>query len=63
MHAYEEHLVLKDEPQYVDQPHVEDHGVAETTHAESSTRNGRKHTIEVYILMLDATKHVGAPTL
>ena len=34
LHAYEEILVPKNEPQDVEQPHVEDHGVAETTQAE-----------------------------
>ena len=32
------------------------------THAEPSTRNGRKRTREADKLMLDATEHVGAPT-
>ena len=45
-HVDEELLVLKDEPQDVEQPQSEDHGVAETTHAEPSTRNGRKRTRE-----------------
>ena len=62
LHADEELLVPKDEPQDVEQPQAEDHGVAETTHAEPSTINGRNHTREVDRLMLDATEHVGAPT-
>ena len=33
-----------------------------TTHAEPSTRNGRKCTREADRLMLDVTEHVGAPT-
>ena len=37
LHVEEELLVPKDEPQDVEKPHVEDHGVAETTHAEPST--------------------------
>ena len=62
MHVDEELLDPKDEPQDVEQPHAKDHGVAETTHAEPSTRNGRKRTIEANRFMLDATKHVGAPS-
>ena len=62
LHANEELLVPKDEPQDVEQPQVEDNGVVETTHAKPSTRNGRKHTREADRFMLDATEHVGAPT-
>ena len=62
LHEDEELLVPKDEPQDVEQPHVEDHGVAETTHAEPSTRHGRRHTTKAGKLRLDAAKHVGAPT-
>ena len=61
-HADEELLVPKDGPQDVEQPKDEDLGVAETTHADPSTRNGRKHTREADRLMLYATEHVGAPT-
>ena len=61
MHAKEELLVAKDEPQDVEQPQAEDHGVAETTRTEPSTRNGRKPTIQAERLMADATEHVGAP--
>jgi hypothetical protein len=46
LHVEEELLVPKDEPQDVDQPHEEIHGVEETTQAEPSIRNGRKHTTE-----------------
>ena len=62
MHEDEELLVPKDEPQDVEQPHVEDHGVAENTDAEPSTRHGRRRTIEADILRLDATEPVGEPT-
>ena len=62
LHANEELLFPKDEPRDVEQPHLEDHGVSETTHAEPSTRNGRKCTREADRLMLDAIEHVGAPT-
>ena len=62
LHANEELLVPKDEPQDVEQPHVKDHGVAETTHAEPSTRHGRRRTTKADRLRLDATEHVGAPT-
>ena len=55
-------MVPKDEPQDVDQPHVEDHGVEENTYVEPSTRNGRRRTMEVDRLRLDAAEHVGAPT-
>ena len=62
MHAEEELLVLKNEPQDVGQPHVEDHGVAENTHAEPSTKNCRRHTMEANRLRLAAANNVGAPT-
>ena len=62
LHADEELLVPKDEPQDVEQPHEEDHGVEETNHAEPSTRHGRRHTTEAERLRLDAAEHVGAPT-
>ena len=62
MHKDEELLVPKDGPQDVEHPQVEDHGVAETTHAEPSTRNGRKRTREADRLMLYVIEHVGAPT-
>ena len=42
MHVDEELLFPKDEPQDVEKPHAKDHGVAENTHAEPSTRNGRR---------------------
>ena len=61
-HVDEELLVPKDEPKYVDQPHVEDHGVVEKTHAELSTRICRRCTTKSDILRLDVAKHVGAPT-
>ena len=46
LHVEEEFLVHKDEPRDVEQPHAEDHGVAENTHAEPSTKNGRRRTME-----------------
>ena len=61
-HLEEELFVPKDEPQDVEQPHVEDHGVVGNTHAEPSTENGRRHTMEADRLRLDATKNVGVPT-
>ena len=61
LHADEELLVLKNEPQYVKQPHVEDHGVVENTHVEPSTKNDRRCTMEADRLRLDATENVGAP--
>ena len=54
-HADEELLVPKNEPQYAEQPHAKDRGVAETTHVEPSTRHGRRHTTKVDILRIDAT--------
>ena len=45
-HAYEELLVPKDEPQDVEQPQDEDHGVAETTQAET-IRRGKFQAIRV----------------
>jgi hypothetical protein len=62
LHVEEEMLVLKDESQYVDQPHEEVHGVEESTHAEPSIRNGKKRTTEADRLRLDAAQNVGAPT-
>ena len=62
LHAEEELLVPKDKYQDVDQPHDEVHRVEENTHAETSITNGRKHTMEVDRLRLDATENVGAPT-
>ena len=62
LHADEELLVPKNEPQYVEKPHVEDHGVVEKTNADPSTRNGRRCTREADRLRLDAAEHVGAPT-
>ena len=55
-------MVPKDEPQDVEQPHEEDHGVVENTHAEPSIRNGRRHTTEADRLRLDVAENVGAPT-
>jgi hypothetical protein len=55
-------LVLKDQSQYVDQPHEEVHGVEEATHAEPSIRNDRKHTTKADRLRLDVAQNVGAPT-
>ena len=62
LHADEEILAPKDEPQYVEQPNVEDHGVGKNTHAEPSTRHGRRRTTKADRLRLDAVEHVGAPT-
>ena len=53
LHVEEELLVPKDEPQDVDQPHAEDHGVEVTNHAYPSTRNGRRCTMEANRLRLD----------
>ena len=61
LHADEELLVPKDEPQDVDQSQEEVHGVEETTHAEPTIR-GRKRTTEAERLAQDAEKVVGAPT-
>ena len=62
LHADEELLVPNNEPQYVEKPRAEDHGVEENTHAKPSTKNGIRRTKEAYRLRLDAAKHVGAPT-
>jgi hypothetical protein len=61
LHAKEELLVPKDESQDVDQPHEEVHGVEETTQAEPSIRNGRKHTVAADRLRLDVAQNIGAP--
>ena len=45
LHADEELFFPKDEPQGVDQPQEEVHGVEETTHAAPTIR-GRKRTTE-----------------
>ena len=61
-HADEELLVPKDEPQNVEQPHVEDHGEEKTTHVKPSTSHGRRRTTKYDNLRLDVAEHVGAPT-
>ena len=61
LNAYEELLVPKDEPQDVDQPQEEVHGVEETTQAALTIR-GWKRTIEAKRLTQDVEKVVGAPT-
>ena len=53
LHAEDELLVPKDEPQDVDHPQEEVHGVEETTHAAQNIR-GRKRTTEAERLNLDA---------
>ena len=60
LHVDEELLVPKDEPQDVDQPQDEVHGVEETTQAAPTIR-GRKRTTEAERLAQDAEKVVGAP--
>ena len=62
LHAEEELLVPKYEPQDVDQPQEEDHGVEESTHAEPNIRIGRRRTTEVERLKLDAAQNVEFPT-
>ena len=61
LHADEELLVPKDEPQDVDQPQEEVHGVEETTHP-APTITGKKRSTEADRLNLDAEKIVGEPT-
>ena len=61
LHVDEELLVPKDEPQDVDQPQEEVHGVEETTHAAPTIR-GQKRSTEDERLNLDVEKIVGAPT-
>ena len=62
LHAKEELLVPKDEPQDVDQPHEEVQGVDENTHVDPSIRNNRRRTMEADRLRLDAEENVGAHT-
>ena len=62
LHANEELLVPEEEPQDVEQPHAEDHGVVEKNHAEPSTKNCRRCTTEADRLRLDVVEHVVAPT-
>jgi hypothetical protein len=61
LHAEEELLVPKDESQDVDQPHEEVHRVEETTQADPSIKNVRKHTTKADRLRLDAAQNIGAP--
>ena len=61
LHADEELLVPKDEPQDMEQPQEEFHGVEETTHAAPTIR-GQKRTTEAERLIQDAENIVGAPT-
>ena len=61
LHAEEELLVPKDEPQDVDQPQEEVHGVEETTHAVPNIR-GLNRTTKAERLNLDVAQNVGAPT-
>ena len=61
LHADEELLVPKDEPQDVDQPQEEVHGVEESTRVAPTIR-GRKRTTEAERLAQDAERIVGAPT-
>ena len=61
LHAEEELLVPKDEPQDVDQPQEEVHGVEETTHAMPNIRR-RNRTTKSERLNFDAAQNVGAPT-
>ena len=62
LHAKEELLVPKDEPQDVAQPQDEVHGLEESTYVEPNIRTGRRHTIEIERLKLDVAQNVGAPT-
>ena len=62
LHVEEELLIPKDEPQDVDQPQEEDHGVEESTHADPNIRTRRKHNTEAERLKLDAAQNVGVPT-
>jgi hypothetical protein len=62
LHAEEELLVPKDEPQDVDHPHEEIHGVEENTQVKPSIRNGRRNTTKADRLRLDVAQNVGAPT-
>ena len=61
-HVVEELLSLKNELKDVKQPQEEAEGVVESTHAETCTKDGRKHTREGDILFLDVRDNVGAPT-
>ena len=62
LHAEDELIVHNDEPQYVNQPQEEDHGVEQSTHVEPNIRTGRRRTIEDERLNLDVAHNVGAPT-
>ena len=61
LHAVEELLAPKEEPQDVEQPQEEEQRVEAPTHVETS-RDGSKCTIEVDRLMHDARENVGEPT-
>ena len=62
MHAVEDLLASKDEPQDVEHPQAKEKRVVETSNADPSTRDGRKCTREANKLLLDARDNVGAPT-
>ena len=62
LHAVEELLAPKEEPQDVEKPQAKEKRVVETTHAEPSTRDGKKCTRYADELLLDARENVGAPT-
>ena len=62
LHAVEELLAPKEEPQDdVEQPHAKEQRVEITTHVNNS-RDGRKHTREANTLMYDVRDNVGEPT-
>ena len=61
MHAVEELLSPKEEPQDVDNPQEEEQRVDAPTHANKS-KNGNNHSREADKLVLDARDNVGAPT-
>lgn len=61
LHANEELFFPKYEPQDVDKPPEEVHGVEETTHAAPNNR-GQKRTTKDERLNLDAAQNVGATT-
>ena len=61
MHAVEELLAPKEEPQHVEQPQAEEQRVEVPTYVDTS-RDRRKYTRDAGRLVLDARENVGAPT-
>ena len=62
-HVNEELLVPNNEPQVLEKPHTEDHGVEENIHADPSTENGRRPTTKADRFTFNAAENVGETIL